>query len=372
MSSGVGLVAVSLAFAVASACGAGIAVLGGAASACGIPADTLGTDPALASPPAAHTAHADWDAGQVGNAATIVAVGAALQVPVRGWVIAVATAIQESNLTNTPGGDRDSVGLFQQRPSQGWGTAQQLRDPVYAAGQFYNKLLTIPSWQSMPLTDAAQAVQRSATPDAYARWETDATSLVAAVGPDTRRAPELLEQCPSSCPEMVSSQLPGQAPAAEGCDAGEALAGVPSGFSLSPETPAAVATAIGWALRQLGTPYSYGGDCTAAHSGDPARQCDCSSLVQQAYRAAGIRLPRTAAAQSRVGTHVPGTGQLQPGDLLFVPGSDGTPENPGHVGIYLGDRLVLDAPRTGASVHLAPMTMYWTTDLVVRRVVTGG
>jgi murein DD-endopeptidase MepM/ murein hydrolase activator NlpD len=119
-----------------------------------------------------------FDAEQVGHAATIANVGIHMGVPTRGLVIAVATAIQESDLRNITGGLDDSTGLFQQRPSQGWGTAEQLRDPVYAAGKFYEKLLTVPGWQQMPLTEAAQAVQRSAYPDAYARHEPDATLLV--------------------------------------------------------------------------------------------------------------------------------------------------------------------------------------------------
>lgn len=122
-----------------------------------------------------------FDAQQVGHAATIVAVGAQMGVPARGWVIAVATAIQESDLRNLAGGPDDSIGLFQQRPSQGWGTPAQLRDPVYAAGRFYQRLLAVPGWQQMPLTEAAQAVQRSAYPDAYAKHEPDATLLVTAV-----------------------------------------------------------------------------------------------------------------------------------------------------------------------------------------------
>ncbi|MET8149114.1 hypothetical protein [Actinoplanes sp. NPDC005259] len=115
---------------------------------------------------------------QVGQVSTIVAVGARKGVPIRGWIIAVATAIQESDLRNLPGGADDSIGLFQQRPSQGWGTPAQLRDPTYATEKFYDKLATITGWQTMPLTEAAQAVQRSAYPDAYAKWENDATSLV--------------------------------------------------------------------------------------------------------------------------------------------------------------------------------------------------
>jgi murein DD-endopeptidase MepM/ murein hydrolase activator NlpD len=92
--------------------------------------------------------------------------------------------MQESGLRNLPGGDRDSVGLFQQRPSQGWGSPQQLQDPAYAAGKFYDKLVIITGWQQMPLAEAAQAVQVSAYPDAYARWEHDATVLATAITGD--------------------------------------------------------------------------------------------------------------------------------------------------------------------------------------------
>ena len=126
-----------------------------------------------------------WDEEQVANAATIVAVGTRLQVPVWGQVIAVAVAMQESSLRNLPhlgaGNDHDSVGLFQQRPSQGWGSAAQLQDPEYAAEAFYTALLDVPGWQTMPLAEAAQAVQRSAFPDAYTRWSADAVALVAAL-----------------------------------------------------------------------------------------------------------------------------------------------------------------------------------------------
>lgn len=147
---------------------------------CAIPANAA--DPPPTAPPSRQNAEqgpiARWDAEQVSNAAVIVAVGAQRQVPARGWVIALATAMQESSLVNLTGGDRDSVGLFQQRPSQGWGTVAQLQDPAYAAGAFYDRLLTVEGWQGMPLTDAAQAVQRSAYPDAYAHWEPDATALI--------------------------------------------------------------------------------------------------------------------------------------------------------------------------------------------------
>ncbi len=115
---------------------------------------------------------------QRGNAARIVAVGQAMAVPQRGQIVALATAMQESRLRNIDYGDRDSLGLFQQRPSQGWGSPAQVTDPVYASRKFYNWLISIPGWQTMPVTVAAQKVQRSAFPNAYAKWEALARALV--------------------------------------------------------------------------------------------------------------------------------------------------------------------------------------------------
>src|SRR5688572_27275543 len=106
-------------------------------------------------------------AGQAANAATIAAVGIRRGVPKQAVVVALATAYQESDLENLTGGDRDSIGLFQQRPSQGWGTPEQISDPRYAAGRFYSALLKVKGWQEMRVTDAAQAVQRSAYPELY-------------------------------------------------------------------------------------------------------------------------------------------------------------------------------------------------------------
>lgn len=115
------------------------------------------------------------------HASTIIQVGRQLGVPEYGIVIALATAMQESTLRNLSWGDRDSVGLFQQRPSSGWGTAADLQVPSHAATLFYvgrsgytRGLLDIPGWQGMTLTRAAQAVQISAYPDAYAKWEASA------------------------------------------------------------------------------------------------------------------------------------------------------------------------------------------------------
>ncbi|MER0448089.1 hypothetical protein ABR738_26620 [Streptomyces sp. Edi4] len=118
---------------------------------------------------------------QAGNAATITAVGTAHGMPERAVTIALATALQESGLRNLDHGDRDSLGLFQQRPSMGWGTAEQIMDPVYAAGKFYEHLAEIPGYSRLPLTVAAQDVQRSGFPQAYAKHEPDATVLMSAL-----------------------------------------------------------------------------------------------------------------------------------------------------------------------------------------------
>ncbi|GAA0961620.1 muramidase family protein [Frigoribacterium faeni] len=132
-------------------------------------------------------------AEQQRNARTIIAVGRQIGAGDRAIVIALAAAAQESSLRNIDHGDRDSVGLFQQRPSTGWGTASQLTDPVHATKLFFggatnpNKgftrgLLDVPGWSSMSLTGAAQAVQLSAFPTAYAKWEAPAASWLAALG----------------------------------------------------------------------------------------------------------------------------------------------------------------------------------------------
>jgi len=119
---------------------------------------------------------------QMSNAKAIVAAGQAKGLPPRAWVIAIATSLQESQLKNIgdlgAANDHDSLGLFQQRPSSGWGTPEQIQDPIYSATAFYNGLVDVPGWQSLPLTQAAQKVQVSAYPDHYAKWEKVAGDLV--------------------------------------------------------------------------------------------------------------------------------------------------------------------------------------------------
>ncbi|GAB1690073.1 hypothetical protein [Krasilnikovia sp. M28-CT-15] len=121
------------------------------------------------------------DAVQMANAATITAVGVRHKMPERAVVVALATAFQESKLENRGDGDRDSVGLFQQRPSQGWGTPENIQDPRYAADKFYSALKKVKGWEKMRVTDAAQKVQRSAFPNAYEKWADESAVLARAL-----------------------------------------------------------------------------------------------------------------------------------------------------------------------------------------------
>ena len=118
---------------------------------------------------------------QAEDAATIAAVAKRLGMPDHAVTVALATALQESKLHNYPFGDRDSLGLFQQRPSQGWGRPVQLLTPAYAAEAFYRHLAQVDGWETLPVAAAAQAVQHSADGAAYAQWEEDARSMARAL-----------------------------------------------------------------------------------------------------------------------------------------------------------------------------------------------
>lgn len=225
------------------------------------------------------------DADQLHNAATITAVGTSMGVPPPGETIALATALQESDLRNLPYGDRDSLGLFQQRPSQGWGTPAQILDPAYAARQFYTHLLAVPDWRAMTTTDAAQAVQRSAYPGAYQKWQPLAA---------------------------LASGLTGTALCTS---TGDGVPGAPTpvgNYRIPAGTPAPLVAVLQFALSQLGKPYVFGATGPDAY--------DCSGLTQAAYATIGIHLPRTTYQQVNVGTPITDPTQLQPGDLIFIPG----------------------------------------------------
>ncbi|WP_299532982.1 C40 family peptidase [uncultured Streptomyces sp.] len=301
----------------------------------------------------------DLPSEQVPNAQTIVAAGLSLDVPTKGQIIALATAMQESRLRNLGYGDRDSLGLFQQRPSQGWGSAQQIRDPVYASEQFYKHLLKVNGWQQMTVTQAAQAVQKSGLPDAYAQWENLATALQAAIAKTFPGGANDTDQ--TTQPPTLST---GCAPGQDGSGFGPIPEGrVPKGYTIPKDADPKARKVIEWAMHQLGTLYQWGGSCTNAHGPDPMGRCDCSSLMQQAYAQVGVTLTRTTYTQVNEGKAV-SPAQLKPGDLIFSRGSAARPE---HVGMYMGEGLVIEAPRTTKPVRITPVKD-WTI-LAARRVL---
>jgi cell wall-associated NlpC family hydrolase len=190
----------------------------------------------------------------------------------------------------------------------------------------------------MPTTDAAQAVQRSGFPTAYAKWQTEAQALATAFTGNL------------TC-----------TPADSGDNTAAIAAANAAHYRIPAGTPAPIVAVINFALAQLGKPYAYGTAGPASY--------DCSGLIQAAYATIGVKLPRTTFDQVKAGTPVYGTNQLRPGDLLFIPGTDGTPQAPGHVGMYLGDNLLIQAPSTGDVVKISPLNQ-WTVSLAaMRRIV---
>ncbi len=190
--------------AVAFICLGGIMMIAGTASTCTLL-------------PAPSGATSRYDTDQLHNASIIINVGARRGIPARGQIIAVATAMQESGLRNLgflgDRNDHDSLGLFQQRPSQGWGTPEQILNPEYASGKFYDKLLTIPGWETMPLTQAAQRVQISAYPNAYAKHEANATAIVAMLSASAGTIPSSGAQ---DCASIAGWMKPVQGPIVSG------------------------------------------------------------------------------------------------------------------------------------------------------------
>jgi hypothetical protein len=182
------------------------------------------------------------DTEQAVNATTIAAIGKRLGLPDHGVTVALAAALQESDLRNLPAGDRDSLGLFQQRPSQGWGSSTEIMNPTYAATAFYRHLRQVPGWDTLPVAEAAQAVQHSAQPDAYARFEQTARTLASALT--------------GELPAAFSCQYGGSRPAASSAGMRQALTaelGAPA-----VDTP--VTAARGWTVAAwlVGHAQQYG------------------------------------------------------------------------------------------------------------------
>ncbi|PRX44154.1 NlpC/P60 family protein [Prauserella shujinwangii] len=237
----------------------------------------------------------------------IISIGKKRQLSPRAWQIAIQAGMTESGLRNLHYGDRDSLGIFQMRPSMGWGTVAQVTNPPYQVNKFYDVLLSIPGWETMRPGDAAQAVERSAFPDRYHKWEPMAVHLVENMG------------------EVVD---------ATGC--GEGL-----GAALPPNK--AAAAAIEFALGERGKPYVWGATGPDSY--------DCSGLMLRAYEAAGITLPRVSRDQYKAGAMLP-VEKAQPGDLLFWAYDETDPKTIHHVAMYLGDGKIVEAQQSGVPVHV--------------------
>lgn len=262
---------------------------------------------------------------QVSNAGLIVAKGVEMGVPPQGIVTAVATAMQESRLLNyanstvpasmsiphqAVGNDHDSVGVFQQREA-GWGDVATRMDPSRSAGLFFTALQKIPGWMSMPLTEAAQAVQISAFPDAYAKWQQAASTLVGAF------------KGVSCSPGAGQGQLP-------------------------PADPQ-IRKVIDRALSQQNQPYVWGGGDAA---GPTQGGFDCSGLMVYAFAELGVSVPhQTQAIWAAFQPPITDRAALQPGDMVLF-SSNGQPGGIHHVGLYLGDGKMLHAPQTGDVVRV--------------------
>jgi hypothetical protein len=288
-----------------------------------------------------------YDTEQAANAAIIYNVAAGRGLPAQAAVIAIATAWQESQLRNISHGDRDSQGLFQQRPSQGWGTPAQVTDPIYASNKFYDALIKIPNWQSLPVTVAAQKVQRSAFPDAYAKHEAGA-----------RAAVDVLSKTGGGAPTGAVSAIPGVG-AAVGASTGGAPIG--SGRNVALVAHNLIASKPPGHIR-----YQLGGDDPYTHP-DP-RVLDCSSLVDWVYyNAVGrpIQQGRTTAAWESnwtAGMKISvENAKYVKGALLFVRNSGG---HVGHVEVSLGNGMTAgahtDTVPLAQQVDIGPAGNGWT------------
>jgi cell wall-associated NlpC family hydrolase len=294
-----------------------------------------------------------WSAEQTSNAHTIVALAAARGLPKRAAVIAVSTAIVDSRLENLSYGDTDSLGLFQQRPSKGWGSPAEILNLRTATAAFYDRLVTIPRWQTLQPGVAADTVQNSAHPERYGSQEAAATALVNRFwpGPDTpgpEAGPRAL--VPPVCPDDGESNIAPSGPIDRSA--------LPPDFAL-PADPAQQ-KAVAFALGAVGMRYVFGAKGPTAY--------DCSGLTQAAWAAAGVGVSAGTMTQIHDGVPVSRLADLAPGDLLFTPGSLGTPTHPRHVGIYVGHGLLVDAHSSKVGVILERLDAWRNKIVAIRRV----
>lgn len=336
-----------------------------------------------------------WSPEQLSNARAIASVGRNLGASSRDIMIGIMTAMQESGLRNLSYGDRDSVGLFQQRSP--WGSRQQRMDPMEAARMFFQGghgdgqggLLSIQNRDSLGLGQAAQKVQRSAYPDRYDKHQNEAKDILSSLGelntnqfvaPDAS-GNDLLKTGPDQVVQQngdldlfagLNSPTTGEATAsgteaatAPGIEAGTVQPDLPPDpmemfAGMDATTPAGGSTfqdlfpkqgtvggnrsRVAQLARQLlGTPYVWGGT-------NPDSGLDCSGFVQYVLRQVGVSLPRISAQQATAGQRTD-VSKLQVGDLV---GWNNSARNNGadHIAIYLGNGQIIEAPRPGLGVRI--------------------
>ncbi|XVV04841.1 C40 family peptidase [Actinosynnema sp. CA-248983] len=241
----------------------------------------------------------------------IISIGQERKLPPLAWQIAIQAGMTESGLRSLNYGDRDSLGIFQMRPSMGWGSPAEVMDPDYAIRKFYDVLEKVPDWENRRPGDSAQAVERSAFPDRYHNWEAMAAFLISELGgvPD-----------PAGCGEGVGNYL---------------LASSAAG------------TAIEFTKQQLGEPYLWGGN--------GPDQWDCSGILVKAFAAAGVKIPRVANDQYMSGgAHLP-VREAKAGDLIFWATNPANPVTVHHVAMYLGNDEYIHAPQTGDVVKISKL-----------------
>lgn len=358
-------------------------------------------------------AGSSYSAEQLANAALIVSVGRAMGLGTRDIQIGLITAMVESNLVNVNHGDRDSLGLFQQRPSQGWGTPEQVMDPQYAARKFFTTLTQLGDRRfTMGMGEAAQAVQRSAYPDRYGQQ----IPTIRAMWPDAQK---LAGEVPQSIDggeydnttgasynnyitgEAYEAGLPPANPSSSGVGGGGDLLGESFSVTTDPVTPTIKQMLGAWGMANPAVqqpepveadPFFGAGplisQATNASVIQPISEetgdftqgvdgwrkaviaaaktalgtpytwggnslqggVDCSGLIQQAFARAGISIPRVSYQQANYGRRV-GLDALRPGDLVAW---DNSSRNNGadHIAIYIGNGQVIEAARPGTVVRI--------------------
>jgi peptidoglycan DL-endopeptidase CwlO len=288
------------------------------------------------------------DAVQARNARTVVAIATEMGGD-QAAVIAISVGLAESGLLvlgnpvvpglgvlQGDGFDHDSIGIFQQRAS--WGTMIQRLDPATSTRLFVTRLLAKAGWETESPWAAAQDVQRSAY-DGRPRPTNNQSAVYGgnyrATFPAARRIVTVVTAGADECGALHGGSPANTAPGSHG---------LPADYTIPATATPTESTVVAYALGQLNKPYVFD------TAGPDA--FDCSGLTMTAWAQVGVALPHWTVGQARAGTAVADANRMVPGDLVLVPGDDGTLAAPGHVGLYIGDGLVENASDPAAGIRV--------------------